>query len=609
MPGILGVVSSDPEMVQSCLGRMIPPLLHRPWYEVQSVADSGCALACVSLDDRMGVAREGGTLLTFHGEISNRAALLERLPQMTHPEAGIWPLARLLLHVFLRHGVQPLQRLNGYFALALWEGTSRRLTIITDRGGCAKVHYWRRGGLFLFAPESKAIVWHPAFNKTLDELGFYELLCLTYLLDDRTLFRDIRLVPPAHVLTCTPDSLACTRYWNHEIAPAEDPAAPLERYADGYYERLREAVRRRLPESTTGVLLTGGLDSRVLAGLMRQEDPHATYHSITTSDPAGHDAKFAVRIARVSRFQHHFIRVGADYLPRYAPEAIRRIEGLATAHICWSIASDTLVEELELRFLFDGYLGCGNVHPAFPEDSNPDQAFRLLLERAFAGFLAEERFEGLVKPHILRAARGVSLQQLRAQYDSLEGHDPAARNEILRRDQEHRRFIGVGSELQGALSRLLYPYDDHEVWEYLLAIPMPYRRGKQFFLELIRRHFPALAAIPRSGTAVPIGGSPGARLFHRARQRFYHRILPGLSGGRYGGRNLEKGMFYTEWQRTGSRRFILEMIAKTELYEDVIEVDEAQRRISSHLEGRTTDDQLVHVLLAFILWREHFCRP
>ncbi len=604
MPGITGLVHPQSTDITQQLDRMIAPLRHRSWYPCPTTMATGAGLACVDLDDTMGVAEVGGTHLACFGELTDHPLIRQRLQKAGDTEASDYPLPRLLLQAYLQLGREALEGLNGYYAIALWEAQEERLTLINDRGGVAKVYYHQNGNTFYFGPEIKAISPHLPSNPALDEHTIYDLFSLSHTVQDRTLLRDVKVMTQASILTWQRGQLHIENYWQHHSTPIEDVDAPLEVFTDGYLERLRNAVTRRYHQRDTGLFITGGLDSRVLSGILTDEGHSKGMDAITAGDPWGHDARFARKIALQGGYNHHFIQVGSDYLPCYAPEALRRSEGMTSAHVSWAICSNDMCEAQGLRNMLTGYLGCGGVAANFPLDENPDDAFTVLVDRAFSGLLNEERLKGLLKDSIYDTCYGETLRELRKSYDSLEDLPTASRNEVLRRDEQHRRFISVDLALQGTTTRPLFPYDDVDVWDYLLAIPMQHRRGKRFFLDLINRHYPALARIPRSGDAIPIGGSKLSKLRHRAGQRVYHRILPKITGGRLGGRNLEKGVFYTQWQRTGSRDFILQCLAKTHLYEDVLQVDEVQRQINAHLDGHSNNPGLVHAFVSLIIGRE-----
>jgi asparagine synthase (glutamine-hydrolysing) len=181
-------------------------------------------------------------------------------------------------HLYEEHGVGFVERLEGMFALALWDARRGRLVLARDRVG-KKPLLWTTlpDGTLAFASELKALLRLPGLPRELDLSAVDAYLALQYVPGHRTPLRGIEKLPPGHLLIWEDGRVTVERYWQ--------PEPPGERLADDeWLERVREtvgaAVRRRLvADVPLGALLSGGIDSSIVVALMAQAstDPVHTF--------------------------------------------------------------------------------------------------------------------------------------------------------------------------------------------------------------------------------------------------------------------------------------------------------------------------------------------
>ena len=164
-----------------------------------------------------------------------------------------------VVHRLLRlDGADGLSRIEGMFALALWNERDRRLLLSRDRIGIKPLYYASLpGGGFAFASEPKAILELPGISARLDPEALSDFLSYGYVPFDRSLFAGIRKLPPAHRLLYDDRTgkLEVTPYWALERGRARDDP-------DEMRSRLEEAVASHLVSDVpVGAFLSGGLDS------------------------------------------------------------------------------------------------------------------------------------------------------------------------------------------------------------------------------------------------------------------------------------------------------------------------------------------------------------
>ncbi|MFF8990543.1 asparagine synthase (glutamine-hydrolyzing) [Streptomyces sp. NPDC014983] len=199
--------------------------------------------------------------------------------------------AEALLQAYFLWGTDFVDRVNGAFAFAIWDGRTRRLHLGRDRIGVKPLYYHPYDGGILFASEPKGIIANPLFRPRLELSALPVVLQPRLAQPGETPLKDLYEVEPAHVLTYTESGPTRRRYWQLVSEPHHDS---FEESARRVRELLDDTVRRQL---TTGVplgaMLSGGVDSTSVAALaasaLRKEDPAhelATFCVRFESDPA-----------------------------------------------------------------------------------------------------------------------------------------------------------------------------------------------------------------------------------------------------------------------------------------------------------------------------------
>ena len=246
-------------------------LLHRGPDEGSTDAFGRCVLGhqrlkVIDLDTGyQPVTNESGDVVAvFNGEAYNFRALREELRGHEIRGTGDTPV---LPHLYEESGPQFVERMDGMFALALWDATRERLVLARDRLG-KKPLLWTRlaDGTLAFASELKALLRLPGVAREVDLEAIDAYLALQYVPGDRTAVRGINKLPPGHILVAEGEGERIERYW--QPAPAEPSASDAE-----WLERVRttvgDAVRKRLvADVPLGALLSGGIDSSVVVALM-----------------------------------------------------------------------------------------------------------------------------------------------------------------------------------------------------------------------------------------------------------------------------------------------------------------------------------------------------
>src|SRR5688572_25148023 len=212
----------------------------------------------------------GAIHATFNGEIYNFRELRAELEGMGHRFRSRSD-TEVIVHGYEAWGDALPERLDGMFALAVWDEPRRRLLLARDRPGKKPLYLARAPGLFAFASEIKALLAVPEIREGAapDDRALPYYLAYGYVPGPRTFYRGITRLPPATACALEPDGeLREWRYWRLDFTPR--PISYPEAKAR-VRELARAAVARRLvADVPLGAFLSGGVDSTAVVGLMSE---------------------------------------------------------------------------------------------------------------------------------------------------------------------------------------------------------------------------------------------------------------------------------------------------------------------------------------------------
>jgi asparagine synthase (glutamine-hydrolysing) len=275
MCGICGLYSPSGPPQASLVDDMRARIAHRGPDEGGTDALGECVLGHQRLrvlDPELGFQpaknETSDIVVVFNGELYNFAELRDDLAAHGHDVRGRGDTP-VIPHLYEQYGPAFVERLEGMFAIALWDGPRGRLVLARDRLG-KKPLVWTRlaDGTFAFASELKAFHALPAFRAEPDLAALDAYLALQYVPGTRTGLRSVHRLAPASTLVVDGASPVEMQYW--------EPAIVDEPLTEGdWLERVRDevgrAVRRRLvADVPLGALLSGGVDSAIVVAQMAQ---------------------------------------------------------------------------------------------------------------------------------------------------------------------------------------------------------------------------------------------------------------------------------------------------------------------------------------------------
>jgi asparagine synthase (glutamine-hydrolysing) len=313
MCGICGVVSASGSVDPERLARMSATLVHRGPDSTGEHTDGTAGLAARRLsiiDLETGdqpIANEDGTLhVVQNGELYNYRELRRELERAGHSFRTHGD-TEVLLHLYEQYGDGFAERLRGMFAVALWDARRRRLVLARDRFGIKPLYYRDADDELAFASELRAL---PRGEIDLDAVEAF--LAFNSIPTPLTIFREVRKLPAGHLLVWEDGATRLERFARPEPLPErDDEEAEL---VEELRSRLRDSVRAHLVSDVpVGVLLSGGVDSALLAALAAEEssEPVRTF-SIGFEERSFDELADARRVAARYGTQHRELVLRPD---------------------------------------------------------------------------------------------------------------------------------------------------------------------------------------------------------------------------------------------------------------------------------------------------------
>src|SRR5579859_5002277 len=316
MCGICGIATTRGVPEIETLRAMSDLLAHRGPDSAGEYVDGGVALAARRLSiqdlehgDQPIANEDGSCVVVQNGEIYNYPELRRELERAGHTLRTRCD-TEAIVHLYEVHGTGFAERMRGMFAVAIWDAPRRRLVLARDRYGIKPLYYRHAGDELRFASELRSL---PRSEVDLDALEAF--LAFNSIPAPYSIFRDIRKLPAGHVLVWEDGAVTLERYARAGFADAAevrdgDEAELLEELR----ARLRDSVRAHLlADVPVGVLLSGGVDSAVLAALAAQEtvEPVHTF-TIGFAERSFDERADARRVAERYGTNHHELLVRPD---------------------------------------------------------------------------------------------------------------------------------------------------------------------------------------------------------------------------------------------------------------------------------------------------------
>jgi asparagine synthase (glutamine-hydrolysing) len=243
-------------------------------------------------------------IIAFNGEIYNFQELRDALskegyPFKTHTDTEV------ILALYAAHGESMLSMLNGMFAFALWDTTTKRLLVARDRMGKKPLYYLKTDSQFAFASEIKALLTLPDVSREVRLDAVHDFFAYQYVPDPKTIFTDIHKLPPAHYMWVSQEGIQIEQYWDVSFKQTSDKSQ-VELTKALYDLAAEKTCSRMVSDVPLGAFLSGGIDSSGVVAMMalNSATPVKTC-SIGFDEKRFNETEFAKIVADKYNTEHH----------------------------------------------------------------------------------------------------------------------------------------------------------------------------------------------------------------------------------------------------------------------------------------------------------------
>ena len=260
------------------------------------------------------LSADGRYMMIFNGEVYNFAELREKLDSLGHRFRGTSD-TEVMLAAFVQWGLEAaVRRLNGMFAIAVWDRQQKVLHLVRDRLGVKPLYYGWCNDVFLFGSELKALRAHPVFDAVIDRDSLSLFLRHSYIPVPHSIYKNINKLPPGTILSLPVNGGrqegTMTTYWSAREAVEQGQMDPFRGSAEEAVSELdrllRESVRlRMIADVPLGAFLSGGIDSSAIVALMQTQSrlPVRTF-TIGFHEGGYNEAVYAKAVARHLGTEH-----------------------------------------------------------------------------------------------------------------------------------------------------------------------------------------------------------------------------------------------------------------------------------------------------------------
>lgn len=275
---------------------------------------------------------DGKIAVIYNGEIFNHMELRAELIAGGRRFRTDHSDTEILVQGYEEWGEDLPIRLNGQFALAIYDARRQRIFLARDRFGEKPLYYTHQNGTFAFASEASALAAHARLGFSIDSLGLQKFFAHGFTPGETTIYRECRKLPAGHSLSYDigQGRIATRCYWRFALEPDHSlTEADAPRLAEETRSLVFESVRRRmLSDVPLGFFLSGGIDSTaVVAGAARHR-PGASLDTFTIgfNDPSFDESGFAARAAAHFGTRHHAEMLDFETARDLIPSVLERLD-------------------------------------------------------------------------------------------------------------------------------------------------------------------------------------------------------------------------------------------------------------------------------------------
>lgn len=522
--------------------------------------------------------------------------------------------AKTILSLYEKYGLNFLKDLNGSFVLSIYD--KENLIIANDRLGSKNLFYAVDLNRILYSSEIKAILADKLIIPELNYETIAEFFLFSYPLENKTYFEGIKLLPPASILVShkdKTDKIQVKKYWNFKFNRKNYKNLNLNSLVKEFNTIMEKAVEiRMVDKDKIGIFLSGGLDSRLIAGFAKRvaERVGKELISFTFGTKGGWQEKIARQVADRLGIENRFYEIPSDSIANYAEEIVYRGDGhirIRDAHfisLLSKVKSDvsTVLVGFFCSELFGEMLSADVL-----EVSSKSELIDYLFNRYEVKQTAKHIPEIFSRSTLIKLRKEAKENFIETVNEiPFDSYDEIADYwEIQQRD---RRYILPLSNYMSWYLDTRLPYLDNEIVDFAINLPVELRFGKRFIHKALRYIFPDLANIPWEKSGVP-PDTMGLPLMLSKIRRFANAQLKTLIEKISFGKVIIRSPDYRAYDyllRTGSKKYVEDILLRKP--NKIFNREYIRKIVEEHMKGKKSHDQIICDVLNISLLADMYMR-
>jgi asparagine synthase (glutamine-hydrolysing) len=267
---------------------------------------------------------DGNIWAINNGEIYNYLELTKYLETKRH-KFYTSSDTEVIIHAYEEFGDRFVEKLDGIFALALWDDKRKRLILARDRIGVKPLYYLTIDGVFLFASEIKSILEYEEIKRILNFAVLHHFLTYRSTPSSETIFEGIKKVIPGHKLILCNGTITTNEFWkiNNNTITDDSEINAINKFKTLFNKSVKKRLMSEVP---LGVYLSGGVDSSSVVALASQftDTPLNTF-AVGFGAPTD-EFKFAREIAECFETKHHELMVESNDISKILPKIVWHLD-------------------------------------------------------------------------------------------------------------------------------------------------------------------------------------------------------------------------------------------------------------------------------------------
>lgn len=408
-----------------------------------------------------------------------------------------------------------------------------RCCVAVDPLGIFPLYYASTPDFFLFSSSMWPFGRHPQLSSHMDPDGLIGILLTQGIVAGRTIQQGVTRLRPGHAVTWQPGRVA-TEHAIHQWKPtAALFAATRDQQLDALDEVLGAAV---VGGETDTLLLSGGLDSRLVAGYLNDARERPV-QAISLGSPWHYDVAFAREVADRLGWPHRSIEIDHHLFPQHARLQVQheQLSSMFSDLSFWQLVADL---RARAPVLATGFCGNNVLEPLRHDPGEQDLSFPRVFASCNKYGLSSDTIRDLLRVDRVEERIAAVVDALRLEYEAIDG-EPFQRALLFDLTHRARFLIGAVVWRLSFGAQPVLPYADRRVIRTALTLPVSAFQGRQLQRALLCRQFPSLARLPLDTATFftrPLLPTVGERvrhlgllaihgLFGRRERRYYHSVF------------------------------------------------------------------------------------